>query len=206
MKKVNCETCNKEFSITPSRAKKNKRHTCSKECMGKLTSLLNSKRIKTNCDSCGKEIFYKKSHFKNRKYHICSHDCHAKIKSQSIRGDSNPKALKLGTKERIFWDRYIDYKSRSSIRGLEFDLTDDFLLKLYDDQNGLCYYTGYPLKLDGDISFDTMSLDRVDSSKGYIKGNVVFCLNCINRMKGDADLPKIYEVFEYIAKRYGVEK
>lgn len=202
MKKVNCEICNVEFKITPSREKKNKHHTCSRACSGKLLSSIHYSRIKTNCDFCHKEIFYKRSHFKKRKNHTCSIECFAKIKSQIIRGENNPKALKLGSKERYFWDRYQDYKHRSGARKIDFDLTYEFLIGLFDKQNGLCYYTGYPMKLGGSIDFDTMSLDRVDSNKGYIIGNVVFCLNCINMMKSNNSISDIYTVFKYIIKKY----
>lgn len=204
MKKVNCEICNKEFLICPSREKKNKHHTCSKLCMGKFSSKIHSTKIKTNCIICCKEIFYKKSHFKNRRYHTCSHSCMAKVKSKIFRGENNPKALKLGTKERLFWDRCQDIKHRSWTKNIEFDLTDDFILEMFEKQKGLCYYTGYPMRINGKKNFDGMSVDKIDPNKGYIKSNVVLCLYCINMMKSDNSIDDIYDVFKYIAQKYKI--
>jgi len=46
----------------------------------------------------------------------------------------------------------------------------------------ICHYTGKPLTLEAN-HFNTISIERLDSSKGYTKENVVFCCETINRMK-----------------------
>lgn len=66
----------------------------------------------------------------------------------------------------------------------EFDLTKDFILDLYDKQNGKCYYTNLELLPYNDHSnHQCISIDRIDSNKGYTKGNVVLCCWIINRIK-----------------------
>ena len=56
---------------------------------------------------------------------------------------------------------------------------------MWNDQDGRCAYTGVQMKYDGAGSPESVSLDRVDSSKGYTKDNVVLCGVLINRMKND---------------------
>lgn len=62
---------------------------------------------------------------------------------------------------------------------------------LYDkwiDQKGICIYSGLKLKLcnkDTKWSESTASIDRIDSSKGYEKGNVQWVHKRINTMKND---------------------
>ena len=46
-----------------------------------------------------------------------------------------------------------------------------------------CYFTGLPL------TCDTISIDRVDCNKGYVKGNVVACHTSFNSLKGNLENP-----------------
>ena len=57
---------------------------------------------------------------------------------------------------------------------LEFDLDLDFdyIKNLYEEQEGMCYYSGIEMTTSGEYQ---MSLERLDESKGYIEGNVVLC-------------------------------
>jgi hypothetical protein len=70
-------------------------------------------------------------------------------------------------------------------KGLPHELTISDLVKMWNDQDGRCAYTGVQMKYDGAGSPESVSLDRVDSSKGYTKDNVVLCGVLINRMKND---------------------
>lgn len=46
-----------------------------------------------------------------------------------------------------------------------------------------CYYTGLSLS-DVDGAANQRTIDRIDSSRGYEKGNVVACCKAFNQMKG----------------------
>jgi predicted DNA-binding protein YlxM (UPF0122 family) len=67
---------------------------------------------------------------------------------------------------------------------MDFELTFDNLKTLYEKQKGRCYYSGIPLSV---ITHDPylMSVDRVDSLKGYTEDNVVFAAWHVNFMKQD---------------------
>lgn len=72
--------------------------------------------------------------------------------------------------------------TKAKSRTKEFTLIDQDLLDLWEKQNGQCAYTKLPM-LATSNQFNTVSLDRVDSSKGYVVGNVQLVCAAINKMK-----------------------
>lgn len=76
-------------------------------------------------------------------------------------------------------------------------------LKLSDIQKLplICYYTGYSLSFESNVD-NAISLDRLDSSKGYEKSNVVFCRNIVNRMKWKLSESEFIVACKKIAKNY----
>lgn len=66
----------------------------------------------------------------------------------------------------------------------ETDLDEDYLQTLWDYQKGRCAISGAPIILkSGKSAPSSASLDRVDSSLGYVKGNVQFTAYSINLAK-----------------------
>lgn len=108
---------------------------------------------------------------------------HCKIcdaEKQKINRESNPiKSI------------FFDCKNRKKY---DFNLTEEYLKDLLNSQNNKCSYTG--------IEFSKTlkpSLDRIDSNKGYIKGNVQFILFEVNRMKTDLDEKRFLELCKLVA-------
>jgi len=56
-----------------------------------------------------------------------------------------------------------------------YDIDFEFLVELYNKQKGLCAYSGLPLQFKANNDW-TISLERIDTFKGYIKTNI--CLIC----------------------------
>ncbi len=84
---------------------------------------------------------------------------------------------------RSFMSRYLQHSKR---RGIIFCVTVEFLDKLFILQNGKCALTGLQLSFEHygyKSKYATASLDRIDSSKGYIEGNVQWVHKKINFMK-----------------------
>lgn len=83
-------------------------------------------------------------------------------------------------------------RTRAINGGLTFDLTIDDLVTLWEDQQGKCWYTGSNLTYDGTRKPEAVSIDRVDSSAGYVLRNVVLCCRRINEMKREMSLEVFY--------------
>ena len=64
----------------------------------------------------------------------------------------------------------------------EFNIQESDLLDAWGKQKGLCAYSKLPLTAKAN-QFNTVSLDRIDSSKGYIVGNIQLVCSAINKMK-----------------------
>lgn len=76
---------------------------------------------------------------------------------------------------RIHRHRYRDIETLGSQDTLTYA---DFLEK-FKDQDGLCYWTGLPLTLD-ENELTSVSIDRLDTTKGHSKDNVVLCQRALN--------------------------
>lgn len=75
---------------------------------------------------------------------------------------------------------HINPKRLAILNTIEIDL--DFLLSLYADQRGLCALSGLPMSHEfNDLC--SISVDRVDSTKGYIPGNVQLVCKWVNLAK-----------------------
>ena len=94
-------------------------------------------------------------------------------------------------------------KKRATKRGLPFDLDKEYLIDIFEDQNGVCFYSGIKMNVvkDDDSSVHDplkMSLDCVDPDKGYIKGNVVWSAYCVNTFKQKMSQQEMLDVCQSI--------
>lgn len=67
----------------------------------------------------------------------------------------------------------------------------DYIKKIWQSQNGKCFWLNIPMKLNisgKETDLYKVSIDRLDCSKGYIKGNVVLASNFANRGRGNSNL------------------
>lgn len=62
------------------------------------------------------------------------------------------------------------------------DLTLDYLMKMWDSQKGQCALTKKTMAHQFHCLF-SVSIDRIDSSKGYVKGNVQLVCQAVNYAK-----------------------
>lgn len=142
---------------------------------------------------------YNRQTKKGRTQFFCSLSCSAKF---SNKGRSNTNCspehmekMRRRRKEIIdsSFPQYNYYirksKHRSRVKGKWNypNLDNQYIHDIWLKQNGLCCYTGLPMKLAGATKniFEMASLDRIDSSIGYMKGNVQFCITAINYAKND---------------------
>lgn len=105
---------------------------------------------------------------------------------------------------------YLSIKHGALRRKIPFDLTPEFLWKLYEDQKGLCALTGVSLVLrlalkNQNVDWDivTASLDRIDSTKGYTEDNVQWVHKTINRLKNNYSLEELLYWSKLLLEKHG---
>jgi hypothetical protein len=127
---------------------------------------------------CGVERWLRTSHLTG-KLSQCCRDCSRKKKETKKIGD-----LPLGDINR--------YKYGVAKRKLEWNISNEVLWQKFIDQSRNCALTGVELFFSnsgvgtpGAKDISTASLDRIDSSKGYVEGNVQWVHKVINNMKSN---------------------
>mgnify|MGYP000005459383 FL=1 len=108
------------------------------------------------------------------------------------------KAANRGKKDlnRILLERYHGVLERSNKKGQECTITLDYLRELWCKQNGLCAISNLPMTYifnNGRIPTN-VSVDRIDSKKGYTRDNVQLVCMAINQMKSDLDNNTFYNL------------
>lgn len=101
-----------------------------------------------------------------------------------IRGKS--KYQRKAAKHISSVENFLKYKLTNSYakKTVEHTITHEDLISQYNKQDGKCYYSGRTLTIEMRTKcLDSLSIDRVDSTKGYTPDNIVLCCSIINIMK-----------------------
>lgn len=78
--------------------------------------------------------------------------------------------------------------SRTKQGKYPFEVTREYVLSLWETQQGRCAITGVELTYDSadkDKKNSNMSIDRIDPVVGYVEGNVQLAAYRVNSMKSD---------------------
>jgi hypothetical protein len=169
----NCKVCKKEF-IT-----KNNQKTCCEVCK-RQNDYNNLKRWEEN------NLEKVKRHHKNWE-------------------SNNPEKIKIHNENYKNWEqnnpeKYLLQKARSNAKysKLEFNLElSDIIIP------GVCPYLNMKLDKVGSKSRYLPSIDRIDPTKGYVKGNVQIISLKANIMKQDATKEELNTFAKSIIKMYG---
>lgn len=105
----------------------------------------------------------------------------------TIKSKALPKAVLKDKLERI--------KRSAQRRGYQCTLSLANVERLLTATH--CEYTG--------VAFDsknTMSIERIDNSKGYIPGNVIPVITMVNQIKSDNDLEQLTELKEHFDRKH----
>jgi hypothetical protein len=146
------------------------------------------------CTKCGetkeKDQFY---YHRQRKYYIpnCK-QCAGKEQLEYAK--TKRTDLNFITMSRAAEIRYRCKKNHHN-REVSSNLKN-LLRQQWEIQGGFCYYSGLPMVLSNEYHTNpnVMTVDRIDSSKGYVEGNVVLCCSIINRMKQNLTLQELKEL------------
>lgn len=121
------------------------------------------KEVKRVCVHCGTEYLSKYTGSKNR--YFCSSHCRAKDRASARRVDHVLKVYEL----------YNGAKFRAKTKNLPFDLTQDFLLDLWNKQEGKCLICKRVFEWGSSTTRTSRlapTVDRIDSTKGYTQDNI----------------------------------
>ena len=88
--------------------------------------------------------------------------------------------------EGLLKEKVSSARTRSKKKMQDSDITDEMAFKLLQQQKSLCYYSGILMTGEPGNS-DNVSIDRIDSTKPYVNGNIVLCCEAINTMKNELD-------------------
>jgi hypothetical protein len=97
---------------------------------------------------------------------------------------------------------YITYLRSKAIKRKSTCLSIDQLQEIWTKQNGKCALTGWDMTMilgQGNINTNA-SIDRIDSTKGYVEDNVQFVCRVVNVFKSNATEEVLYNMCEAIIK------
>lgn len=89
-------------------------------------------------------------------------------------------------------------KESSRTKRREINISLKNLVALWEKQKGRCFYSGIQMTFDGVDKYRTVSLDRIDSSKGYVGDNIVLCCAIVNVMKNNLPVESFVALCENI--------
>lgn len=148
------------------------------------------------CSCSDKEVNYITSRLTKKRGFVKSCGC--------LRGESLKKKFvdkKYGLLCSGNWHSIVNGAIR---RNLLLDITPEYISNLFINQKGICTLSGMPIKICNYIEYNlgnqTASLDRIDSSKGYIKGNLQWIHKDLNRMKSSFTNDRFIEMCCAVAK------
>ncbi len=133
---------------------------------------------KCQCD-CGKEKIVSYTSFAKRIKKIACDEC------SILQGSEHPSWRGFGEISKELFSRI---EREAENRGLEFNVSIEYLWELFLKQERKCALTGINISFNGkskDIHSKTVSLDRIDSTKGYAVGNVQWVHKTINHIKSN---------------------
>ena len=154
------------------------------------------------CTKCGEtkdlEFFYLKS---GRDYH------YAKCKTCHGGFDKPKNFANTWYKERFTQEelelfsclKTMCTKAKQRVnREFDPDVDWEFLFDIWDRQNGMCRYSRVPLSIEANHPHK-VSLDRIDSQQGYLKGNLQLVSATVNRMKQEFEEDLFLDLCKRIA-------
>jgi hypothetical protein len=169
-----------------------------KSCAVKVSdenALKKQKYLQSNlwtCSCCNKELelTLKNFHKRNDNETGFQHRCKNCLKKDPKRYN---RLINKDDLELYLIDRYHGCRSRSNRKGIQFDLTVEFLKRLWDKQSGRCAITGINMThsiLEGKIKTN-LSVDKINAKLGYTQKNIQLVCNIVNIMKSDMDIKEL---------------
>lgn len=130
---------------------------------------------------------------KDRRCRTCKKEQYL-VRRANNRGD--------GTIERVLLERYHGAKDRAVAGKLPIDIDRDYLLSIWNNQDGKCALSGVQMThiiRSGRVPTN-VSVDRIVPELGYVRGNIQLVCAAINQFRADSSLEQLYSFCESILK------
>lgn len=144
---------------------------------------------------------------KRKKEYDRKYNSRPEVKERKKESYSKPEYQKYKKEYQKNWAQSFEgklsiVKSRSKKKNLEFNLTIEYLKSIYP-KNNMCPLLNIPLDWKSSYKHpNTPSLDRIDSSKGYIKGNVQWVSWRANQLMSNATPDELLMLAQNYKKIY----
>lgn len=148
-----------------------------KQPLPKQITLGEEGRYHRNCPSCGADQSYLRRNYAIESFRL-GKVCKACSNKQA---DNCHRGWHRGI--RISW--FNQFRTNAELRGYEWQLTLDDVADLMEAQNSQCALTGLSIEFpeSGHPYKAPASIDRINSTKGYERGNIQLVVRKINMMK-----------------------
>ena len=176
---------------------------------------LNRKLVEVECDNCNC-LFSKPASEYNRnlkfnRSNYCSRRCSGASCNKNGKQKGNFESIKdyLHKKDQYTPFRY--YLRSCKRRNKDCSISLEYLKSLWEIQDGICPYSGIKLILSTytkghNNPIFSASLDRIDSSIGYVEGNIQFVSTSINYMKSTMSHEDTIKLCKIIADNFLSDK
>lgn len=105
------------------------------------------------------------------------------------------KEKNRGSKDlnRLLYERFHALKDRARKKDIQCNIDLQYLHELWNTQKGLCALSGIPMTyyFDSGRVPTNVSVDRINSNLGYIKGNLQLVCMAVNQMKSDLTIEQL---------------
>lgn len=155
------------------------------------------------CD-CGNEVNFSSDHLTRKIRPVKSCGCIRK----SQKGNNHPQWKGYGEISGGWWRDHVIRSAegsnlgKSTRRPLELTLTIEEAWGLFLKQDRKCALSGVGIKLSTKSIYNTASVDRIDSSKGYTLDNVQWVHKDVNKMKNVYSQKYFIDMCKKIANKF----
>ena len=131
------------------------------------------------CD-CGNTKVYSSDHLTRKKFPVKSCGCIAKARL----GENHPQWNGYKEISGNWWYNHVlrERKQNTRVR-IPVTISIEYAYELYLSQGKKCALSGLDLVISSTHTYNTASIDRIDSSKGYEEGNIQWVHKHVNFMK-----------------------
>lgn len=150
------------------------------------------------CD-CGKKVTFSADHLTRKKSPVKSCGCLKK----SIKGKNHHQWKGYeGISGNWWYNHVLRERGQRKRDKIPVEITIKEAWDLFLNQKKKCALSGVDIKIDSTAKYNTASIDRIDSSKGYEIGNIQWVHKDVNFMKRTYSQKYFIETCKRIAENF----